>query len=72
MIKRLFLPVLLMLRGGLFNDDYNLGDFFRSDPVYAFGVEYSRQSIAGPLKFAVQWCNIVSGVSAFFSVGFDF
>lgn len=62
----------LTLRGGLFNDDYNLGDFFRSDPVYAFGIEYSRQSIAGPLKFAVQWCNIVSGVSAFFSVGFDF
>ena len=62
----------LTLRGGLFNDDYNLTDYFNSYPVYAIGAEYSRQSIAGPLKLAFQWCNIVDGISAYVSVGFDF
>lgn len=62
----------LTLRGGLFNDDYNLTDYFNSYPVYAIGAEYSRQSIAGPLKLALQWCNIVDGISAYISVGFDF
>ena len=62
----------ITLRGGLFGDDYNLRDLFNAAPVYALGLEYSRQSIAGPLKLAFQWCNIVEGISAFISVGFEF
>ena len=44
--------------------------FWKPD-LYAFGAEYSRQSIVGPLRFAVQWCTI-TGVTAYASVGFDF
>ena len=61
----------LTLRAGLFNDDYNVKDLLHSDPVYAFGAEYGRQSIVGPLRFAVQWCNI-SSFSAFLTIGFVF
>ncbi len=58
------------LRGGLFNDDYSLDQFFLISPVYAFGAEYARQSMFGPLKLAVQWCEL-TGVTAYASIGFD-
>ena len=61
----------LTLRAGLFNDDYNVKDLLHSNPVYAFGAEYSRQTIVGPFRLAVQWCD-VSSVSAFVSIGFEF
>ena len=58
-------------RAGIFNrDDYFKGLFLVS-PVYAFGAEYSRQSIVGPLRVAVQWCDI-TGLTAYASIGFDF
>ena len=59
------------VRGGIFTDVYDLSDIIYSYPTFAVGLEYARQSMVGPLKLAVQWCNKV-GVTAFLSVGFDF
>lgn len=58
-------------RGGIFNDGYDLREFFDVYPIWAVGVEYARQSMLGPLKLAVQWCD-VTGVTAYASIGFDF
>ncbi|MBQ7254525.1 MAG: patatin-like phospholipase family protein [Bacteroidales bacterium] len=58
------------VRGGFFKDDYTLSDFINVSPTIAFGAEYARQSMFGPLKIAVQWCNIV-GVTAYASIGLD-
>ena len=58
-------------RAGLFLRGYSLTDMFIVYPVHAYGVEYARQSIVGPLRLAVQWCNI-TGVTAYASIGFDF
>lgn len=58
------------VKGGLFNDDYSFGEFIHIKPVYAFGAEYARQSMFGPLKLAVQWCDL-TGVTAYASIGFD-
>lgn len=58
------------VRGGLFNDDYSFDEFIRIKPVYAFGAEYARQSMFGPMRLAVQWCSIL-GVTAYASIGFD-
>ena len=40
-------------------------------PIWAVGAEYSRQSLVGPLRVAVQWCNITR-LTAYASIGFDF
>jgi hypothetical protein len=40
-------------------------------PIWAVGAEYSRQSIVGPLRVAVQWCDITH-LTAYASIGFDF
>lgn len=58
-------------RGGLFVDDYSIPGLFRTSAYYAFGAEYARQSMVGPLKFAAQWCRY-TGVTIYASVGFDF
>ena len=58
-------------RAGIFQRDFNFKEMFTSRPIYAFGAEFSRKSIVGPLRLAVQWCEY-SGVSAYASVGFDF
>ena len=58
-------------RAGLFQDDYDISSMFNASPYYAFGLEYGRQIIVGPIKFAVQWCNITN-LTAYASVGFDF
>ncbi len=58
-------------RGGLFVDGYTLRELTFVAPDYAFGLEYGRQTMVGPLKVAVQWCDI-TGVSAYASIGFDF
>ena len=59
------------VRAGIFQRDYDMKYMFWKPDLYAFGAEYSRQSIVGPLRFAVQWCTI-TGVTAYASVGFDF
>ena len=59
------------LRGGLFQRAFDFRDIFIAQPIYAFGAEYSRQSIVGPLRVAVQWCHI-TGLTAYAAIGFDF
>lgn len=59
------------LRGGLEADNDNWGDLIQQDPMLAAGLEYARQTIVGPLRFAVQWNNIY-GLSAYASIGFAF
>ena len=58
-------------RAGMFKRDDYLEGLYRVSPIYAFGAEYSRQSVVGPLRVAVQWCDI-TGLTAYASVGFDF
>ena len=58
-------------RAGLYKRGYDPVDLWQVSPVMAFGGEYARQSIVGPLRFAVQWCNI-GGLTAYASIGFEF
>ena len=58
-------------RGGIFSDSYTVKDIFLQYPFYAVGLEYARQTIVGPLKVAVQYCD-VTGVTAYAGIGFDF
>jgi hypothetical protein len=58
-------------RAGMFMRDDSIKELLHVWPVYAFGAEYARQSIVGPLRIAVQWCDI-TGLTAYASIGFDF
>ena len=59
------------LRGGLFTEGYLPKDLLNSSLNWAVGTEYARQTMVGPLKFAVQW-NSMYGVNMYASIGFDF
>ena len=61
----------LIARGGAFFDDFTFGQLIQSPPVYAFGMEFARQTLFGPLNLAAQWCNI-SGFGVYASIGFTF
>ena len=61
----------LTARAGMFIRDETLQDVWHVYPIWAFGGEYSRQSVAGPLRLAVQWCSI-TGLTAYASIGIDF
>ncbi|MBQ3722972.1 MAG: patatin-like phospholipase family protein [Bacteroidales bacterium] len=58
-------------RAGCYFRDYKFRYMFMGVPIYAFGGEYARQTMVGPLRFAVQWCDI-TGITAYASIGFDF
>jgi len=58
-------------RSGLFVDTNELKELRYSIPFWAFGAEYSRQTLAGPLRVAAQWGPIF-GFSIYGSIGFDF
>ena len=58
-------------RASAFVRDDIFADLLYVNWISAFGVEYARQSIVGPLRLAVQWCNI-TGITAYASIGFDF
>lgn len=58
-------------RCGAFLDDYDLITMLRQIPFTAYGVEYARQTVVGPLKLAVQWCNVTK-LTAYAGIGFDF
>ena len=58
-------------RAGMFKRDDSFKGLYSVYPVYAFGAEYSRQSIVGPLRIAVQWCDITK-LTTYLSIGFDF
>jgi len=52
-----------------------LGNLFSSEDSYSFagfGVEYSYNSIAGPLRFNLHWSTLTKKVGAYLSFGFDF
>ncbi|MBR6858007.1 MAG: patatin-like phospholipase family protein [Bacteroidales bacterium] len=58
-------------RGGLFMRDSDFKFMFMGQQLWAAGIEYSRQSIVGPLRVAAQYCDVV-GFSIYASIGFDF
>ena len=58
-------------RAACYFRDYEFRYMFMGVPIYAFGGEYARQTMVGPLRFAVQWCDI-TGITAYASIGFDF
>lgn len=59
------------VRAGAFMDTPFAEEILKMVPTWAFGAEYARQSMFGPLKLAVQWCQ-VTGVTGYLSVGFEF
>ena len=59
-------------RAGAFMDDYNMRDLIHMIPFMAYGVEYARQTLVGPLKLAVQYCPGLTNLTAYASIGFDF
>ena len=59
------------VRASTFHRSYSLHEMFYAFPIWAVGAEYARQSVVGPLRVAVQWCNITS-LTAYASIGFDF
>ena len=58
-------------RAGVFLRDSSFEFMFLGSQVYAFGAEYARQTIIGPLRVAVQWCDI-TGFTTYASIGFTF
>ncbi len=48
-----------------------LQDFFQYNRYWAFGAEYARQTMVGPLRLAAQWGQI-GGFTVYASIGFDF
>ena len=59
------------VRAGLFMRDSSFKFMFLGSKVYAFGAEYARQTIVGPLRVAAQWCDI-TGFTTYASIGFTF
>ena len=58
-------------RVGMFCDMFKLKDISFTSPFWAFGAEYARATMVGPLRVAAQW-NKIFGFSAYASIGFDF
>ena len=58
-------------RAAMFKRDDSFKGLYVVSPISAFGVEYARQSVVGPLRVALQWCEI-TGLTAYASIGFDF
>lgn len=58
-------------RSGLYVDGYSLRQLPEMGRFWVFGTEFSRQTMVGPLRLAVQWGRLV-GLTAYASVGFEF
>ena len=58
-------------RAGMYEDVYELADISYTRPDLAYGLEFARQSMVGPLKIAAQWCWMTR-FTVYASVGFDF
>ena len=58
-------------RAAMFKREDTFKGLFDVYPIYAFGAEYSRQSIVGPLRIAVQYCDITK-LTFYAGIGFDF
>ena len=61
----------ITLRSALFVDSYDWKSIPYMGRTWAFGAEYSRQTLVGPLRLAAQWARIF-GFTVYASVGFDF
>ena len=64
----------LTARGALLGDNLKFSQIFRDEltpPAYAFGLEFGRKTIAGPLKVGVVW-DRNSHFNGYFSFGYDF
>ena len=61
----------ITLRGGVDLEDYTFNYLFKVYPIWAAGCEYSRQTMIGPLRLALQW-NDMTRITAYASIGFDF
>ncbi|MBR3387268.1 MAG: patatin-like phospholipase family protein [Bacteroidales bacterium] len=58
-------------RAAMFKRDDTFKGLLDVYPIYAFGAEYSRQSVVGPLRIAVQYCDITK-LTLYAGIGFDF
>jgi NTE family protein len=61
----------LIARTGVLIRAPQLKQFFSNGRDWAYGVEYARQTMVGPLRVAAQWGPIF-GFSIYGSIGFDF
>ena len=59
------------VRGGMLLRDWSWKNMLHVYPMWAVGAEYARQTIVGPLRVAVQWCD-VSKFSVYAGIGFEF
>ena len=55
----------------LFQSEHIQTLFTWDKPFMAYGAEYARQTMFGPLRLAVQW-NKLAGVTAYAAIGFEF
>ena len=61
----------LTARAGVFADTDYLTEYKYVTRFYAYGLDYARQTMVGPLKIALQWGKLTK-FSAYASIGFDF
>ena len=61
----------ITVRTGVYKDVHELSDFISMYGVWAFGAEYSRQTMVGPFRLAAQWAHLF-GFSVYAGIGFDF
>ena len=59
------------LRSGALIRSDDFKDFFSNGCYWAFGAEYARQTVVGPLRVAAQWGRI-GGFTVYAGIGFDF
>ena len=60
------------LRTGMFQDKDKMADLVKTAPTaYAFGAEFGRKTLIGPLTLGAQWCSL-RGFSVALSIGFVF
>jgi hypothetical protein len=60
------------LRSGMFQDKEKIAELVKTAPTaYAFGAEYGRKTLLGPLALGAQWCSS-RGFSVSMSIGFVF
>ena len=58
-------------RGAYLVRGCQLTDFFRGSTYWGVGMEYSRQTMVGPLRVAAQWGQYL-GFTMYAGIGFDF
>ena len=61
----------ITVRGAWVNDTDSWSELFITTRAWAVGLEYSRQSMVGPLRVAASW-GPVFGFSMYAGIGFDF